>query len=114
MESHNNTCCCHPYNGHFSSVIKCICIRKPHDHPDIKPHNNIYYNVCNKTMWQKDKPFKNKNNSFEPKVIPYEHKVIPLEYKYNFNELKKIPFEHKYTPFEHKDHHTEQKKKCCL
>jgi hypothetical protein len=37
----NNKCCCHNYNGHFSSVIKCECIIKPEDHSHDKNRHPI-------------------------------------------------------------------------
>ncbi len=67
METHNNKCCCHDYNGHFSSVIQCKCVRKIPVRPEINPNNNIYYNVCNKNRWQKDKSYEIKSNPIEKK-----------------------------------------------
>ena len=57
METHNK-CCCHNYNGHFSSVIKCICDSKIQNHP----------HCDNKNRWNKNKQVGlNSNTTIEKK-----------------------------------------------
>lgn len=82
-----NKCCCHPYNGHFSSVIKCKCTphhahnnqpqhpHEPHPHDYNNPHphedrNRSVYNHCNVCYVEKNHHKKG-----------YHYPIIPIKKK---------------------------------